>query len=232
MNPLIASGATEAQDVKIPADAIELDAYFARPTGSSPVPGIVVIHENRGLVPYVRDVVDGLASNRYMAVAPDLLTREGGTASIGDVPPVLSEIPRERHTADALAAIAYLQGQGATKIGIVGFCFGGAVTWRVAIASPDIAAAVPFYGSNPPLDGVPSINAAVHACYGELDERVNAGIGDIDTALTAAGVTHEYKIYTGAQHAFHNHTNEARYNEAAAIEAWADTLAWFDKHLA
>jgi carboxymethylenebutenolidase len=231
MNPLLASGSTEGSDVKVPSDGAELDAYFAQPAGGGPAAGIVVIHENRGLVPYVRDVVDGLASNGYMAVAPDLLTREGGTANIEDVPPVLSEIPRERHTADALAAISFLQGQGATKIGIIGFCFGGAVIWRAAIACPDVAAAVPFYGSNPPLEGVSGIQAAVYAAYGALDERVNAGIDDMMAALSAAGVTHEHRVYEGAQHAFHNHTNEDRYHESGAKEAWSDALEWFSNHL-
>jgi carboxymethylenebutenolidase len=132
MNPLLASGAVDGTEAKIPADGVELDAYFAKPAAAAATGGIAVIHENRGLTPYLREVVDGLASNGYMAVAPDLLTREGGTGNIDDVPPVLSEIPRERHTADALAAISFLQSQGATKIGIIGFCFGGAVTWRTA----------------------------------------------------------------------------------------------------
>ena len=232
MNPLLGSGAIEGADIKVQSSDAELDAYFAKPVGETPSAGIVVIHENRGLVPYLRDVADGFGSNGFMAVVPDLLTREGGTASIDDVPPVLSEIPRERHTADALAAIRFLQEQGATKIGIIGFCFGGAVTWRTAIASSDLAAAVPFYGSNPPLEGVAGITAAVHACYGELDERVNAGIEDMMAALTSANVTHEHKVYAGAQQAFHNHTNEARYHEPAASEAWADALAWFRTHLA
>ena len=232
MNPLLATGTTEGSDVKFPSDGTELDAYFAKPAGGAPATGIVVIHENRGLVSYVRDVADGLASNGYMAVAPDLLTREGGTANIEDVPPVLSEIPRERHTADALAAISFLQAQGATKIGIIGFCFGGAVVWRAAVASSDIAAAVPFYGTNPPLDGVSSIQAAVYAAYGALDERVNAGIDDMMAALAAAGVTHEHTVYEGAQHAFHNHTNGERYHEPAAKQAWSDALEWFSKHLA
>lgn len=231
MNPLLGSGTAECTDIKVPTADVDMDAYFARPADGAVSAGVVIIHENRGLVPYVRDVVDGLASNGFMAVAPDLLTREGGTASIDDVPPVLSEIPRERHTADALAAVSYLQEQGATAIGIIGFCFGGAVTWRTAMASSDLAAAVPFYGSNPPLEGVVGITAAVYACYGELDERVNAVIDEMMAALTRAGVTHEHKIYAGAQHAFHNHTNGARYHKPAATEAWIDALAWFRTHL-
>jgi carboxymethylenebutenolidase len=231
-NPLLGDGTSEGQDVEVPSDGANLAAYFARPSGGGACPGIVVIHENRGLVPYLRDVVDGLASNGFMAVAPDLLTREGGTASLADVPPVLSEIPRERHTGDTLASMQFLQAQGATKIGIIGFCFGGAVTWRAAVASSGIAAAVPFYGSNPPLEGVTEIKAAVFAVYGGEDERVNAGIDDMMGALQAAAVTHRHKVYEGAQHAFHNHTNEGRYHALAATEAWADALQWFGTHLA
>ncbi|MDA1036664.1 MAG: dienelactone hydrolase family protein [Chloroflexi bacterium] len=230
-NPLVAGGATEGADVQISSGGDSIDAYFAKPAGGGARPGVVVIHENRGLVPYLREVADGLASSGYLTVAPDLLTREGGTASIADVPPVLSEIPRERHTADALAAIQFLKDQGATKIGIIGFCFGGAVAWRAAVASADLAAVVPFYGSNPPLEGVSDIKAAVFAVYGGLDERVNAGIDDMMAALKAAGTTHDHKVFDGAQHAFHNHTNAERHNAAAANDAWADTLAWFDKHL-
>ena len=148
-NPLATGAAIDTSDVEVPAEGGPLTAHLARPSGGGAAPGIVVIHENRGLVPYVRDVADGLASEGYIAVAPDLLSREGGTASITDIPPVLSEIPRERHTADALACIAYLQGLGATRIGIIGFCFGGGVVWRTATASPDLAAVVPFYGAEP-----------------------------------------------------------------------------------
>jgi carboxymethylenebutenolidase len=230
-NPLIAGGAIESSEVEIPAEKGSLKAYLAKPAGSGNVPGIVVIHENRGLVAFVRDVTDGLASSGYMAVAPDLLTREGGTDAITDVPPVLSEIPRERHTADAIASIRYLQSQGAARVGIIGFCFGGGVVWRVATEAPDLAAAVPCYGSNPPLENVSNIQAAVYAVYGGQDERINAGIDDITAALKAAGTTCGMKVYDGAAHAFLNHTNADRYAEAAAKAAWADALSWLDKHL-
>ena len=230
-NPLLAGGATQGKDVEFTSGGDNVKAYFARPAEGGEVPGVVVIHENKGLTPYLREVADGLASSGYLAVAPDLLSREGGTESISDVPPVLSEIPRERHTQDALAAIDYLKEQGATKIGIIGFCFGGAVTWRVAVASPDLAAAVPFYGSNPPLETVSDIKAAVFAAYGALDERVNAGIDAMQTALEAAGTTQNHKVYADAAHAFHNHSNPDRYNAEASKDAWEDALAWFDKYL-
>ena len=230
-NPLIAGPEPDRSDVEIPAGGANLKAHLARPAGGGSGPGVVVIHENRGLVPYVREVADGLASVGYLAVAPDLLTREGGTESIPEVPPVLSEIPRERHTADALAAIRYLRSLGATRVGIIGFCFGGGVTWRVAAEAQDLDAAVPFYGSNPPLEAVPNIRAAVYAVYAEGDERINAGIPDITAALKSAGTTCDMKVYPNAQHAFHNHRSAERYAEDAAKAAWADALAWLGEHL-
>lgn len=231
-NPLIAGPEPVGTEITIPADGAELQAYRSRPAGDGQAPAVIVIHENRGLVPYVRDVADGLASRGYIAVAPDLLSREGGTPAVEDVPTALADIPRERHASDVLSVIKHLQAQpDVTKIGIIGFCFGGAVTWRVATDSPDIAAAVPFYGSNPPLEAVPNIQAAIYAVYGELDERINAGIDDITGALKAAGKTLEHKVYAGAPHAFHNHTNAERYAPEAAEAAWADANAWLDRYL-
>lgn len=232
-NPLIGGPEPNGSDITIEADGAQLAAYESKPAAGGSAPAVIVIHENRGLVPYLRDVADGLASNGYIAVAPDLLSRDGGTASIEDIPAKLGEISRERHVSDVQAVIAYLKAQpDVTRIGIIGFCFGGGITWRVATESPDIAAAAPFYGANPPLEQVPGIAGAVYAVYGELDERINAGIDDITNALNAAGTTYDMKVYPNAPHAFHNHTNADRYNQEAAEAAWADALAWFGKHLA
>jgi carboxymethylenebutenolidase len=229
-NPLLAGASPETSDVEFDVAGASVKAHLAKPAGGSSR-GIVVIHENRGLTPYLRDVANGLASSGYIAVAPDLLSREGGTDAVENIPVTLQEIPRDRHVTDALAAIRYLQAQGATSVGIIGFCFGGGVVWRVVTSSPDVAAAVPFYGANPPMEGVPNISAAVYAVYGEQDERINAGIPEITDALKAAGTTFDMKVYAGANHAFHNHTNEERYHEEAATAAWADALSWFDGHL-
>ena len=232
VNPLIAGPKSEATDIEVPADGFRIKAHLARPMGTTTGPAVVVIHAHNGLQPVVRDVADGLASSGYIAVAPDLLSREGGTESIDDVPAVLRDIPRERCSADAQAVVRYLKGlPEVTRIGIIGFCFGGGVTWRVATECADIAAAVPCYGSNPPLENVPNIRAAVYAIYGELDERINAGIPDITKALDAAGVTYDMKVDGGAGHAFMAHTSETSYHAEAAEAAWADALAWFDKHL-
>ena len=187
-NPLIRGPEPVVTAVEIPADGVQLKAHLARPKGVTNAPGVVVIHENRGLAPNIRDVADGLASSGYIAVAPDLLSRDGGTDSIEDIPAMLGDIPRERFSGDALAAVRYLKAMPeVTRIGIIGFCFGGGITWRVATESSDVAAAVPCYGSNPPLEQVPNIKAAVYAVYGALDERINAGIEDINKAHDAAG---------------------------------------------
>ena len=233
-NPNLVTGKEiEGSDIEIQGDGVKLRAYQAKPRGGGSGPGVIVIHENRGLVPYTRDVVDGLASSGYTAVALDLLSRDGGTASIEDIPTALQGISRERHLGDVQSVATYLKGQAdITRIGLIGFCFGGGITWHFAATNPDVAAAVPFHGANPPLETVPNIKAAVFAVYGELDERINAGIPAITEAVKAAGTTFDTKTYAGAGHAFHNHTNPPdRYNAKAASDAWADALAWFEEHL-
>lgn len=234
-NPLLTgSQSPEGSRIKIPAEGIELEAYLSKPRGVNRAPAVVVIHENRGLVKYLEDVADGLASAGYIAVAPDLLTREGGTASLNtdDVPNMLTKIPSERHVGDLQAVVRYLQGRGdVTAIGVVGFCFGGGLTWRLATENPAVVAAAPFYGSNPPLENVPNTKASIFAAYGALDDRINAGIGAIREALAKAGVRHQMTIYADANHAFHNHTNAGRYAPEAAIRAWYGTVDWFDRYL-
>ena len=231
-NPLIGGPAPEVSQIEIPADGAQIKAHMARPAGFTSGAAVVVIHENRGLMPNIRDVADGLASSGYLAVAPDLLSRDGGTDSIEDIPGMIRTIPPERLSGDAQAVVKYLKGlPEVTSVGIIGFCFGGGVVWRVATESGDIGAAVPCYGSNPPLDQVPNTKAPVFAIYGATDERINAGIDDINKALDDAGITHEHKLYEGAGHAFINHNAGERYNAEQAKIAWADALAWFGKHL-
>ena len=159
----------------------------------------------------------------------------GGTDAVDSdqAPALLSGAPAERHVADFAAALAYLQSLDYVKsegIGMTGFCFGGGITWRCAVALPELKAAVAFYGPAPDLAQVPNIRAAVLGVYAELDNRITSGKDALEQALADAGITHQMKVYPGVNHAFHNDTGQ-RYDEAQAIQAWQDTLAWFEAHL-
>lgn len=170
-----------------------------------------------------------------MALAPDLLSREGGTDTLDrdEIPGILSNADPARHVADFQAGFDYLQGQDfvdGERIAMNGYCFGGGVTWRSVTSIAGLKAAAPFYGPAPDLAEVPNIQAAIFAVYAELDERINAGIEPLEQALQDAGVTYEITIYPGVNHAFHNDTGE-RYDETQALQAWNDMLAWFSEHV-
>jgi len=214
-----------------------IECYVARPSAGGPAPGVLVIHENRGLVPHIRDVARRYATLGYVALAPDLLTPLGGADSFADPAEQIAALgsrDREEMLSDlrsGLDELASLDGVRTDRLGVTGFCFGGGMTWRLATLDQRLRAAVPFYGGNPPLEDVPNITASVLAIYGELDERINAGIDAIETAMTDAGKVFEKEIYPGAQHAFHNDTNPDRYNADAARAAWDRAIAWFDHWL-
>ncbi len=226
-----------AEEVQFPApDGSMLIGYAARPKGNGPFPLVLVCHENRGLLEHIKDVTRRAAKSGYASLAVDLLSREGGTGKVADasqVPGLLSNQPMEQHVTDFQAGLQYLQSQSYAqkdRVGMVGFCFGGNVTWRVALETPEVLAAVPFYGPVPTLDNVSNMNAAVLGIYGEQDRRVNRGIPDAESKMQAAGKVYEKIIYPGANHAFHNDTS-SRYNQEAATDAWARTIGWFDKYL-
>lgn len=214
-----------------------VDCYVVRPKDVASAPGVLVIHENRGLVPHIRDVARRLAKEGYVTVAPDLLSSKGGADSFSDPAEqiaALGSLDRDEMVADLLAALnelAGLDGVQSDNLGVIGFCFGGGMAWRVAIGDPRIHAAVPFYGSNPPLEDVAKLNGPVLAIYGALDERINAGIPDIEAAMAANGKSYEKEVYDGAGHAFHNDTNPDRYHEGAAHAAWARATSFLAKHL-
>ena len=237
LNPNL-TGAHEpmGQEVRIPAKDAELKAWLSRPSGVTSGPGVLVVHETKGLGQYVRDVADGLASSGYIALAPDLLSREGGTDSLGnpdrEAPPKLKEIPVDRHLSDLQSALDWLKGQpGVSGLGLMGFSLGADLVWRMAALNPEVKAAVPFYGANPPDAAVLNIRAAVYGVYGALDEKLNQGIETIDRWMKQAGKTFEWKKYSYAVHSFHNHTNRAIYHGQSARYAWSDTLAFLDQHL-
>jgi carboxymethylenebutenolidase len=197
---------------------------------------VLVVHENRGLTDHIRSVAGRLAASGYSALAVDLLSEEGGTASFkdeGEVTAALNGVPDTRFVADMKAAISELERRTPeAKIGAVGFCFGGAMVWTLlASGEPRLAAAVPFYGPLPEgADLAGSRNAAVLGVYAEQDTRVNASRDAARTALERAGLTHEIVTYPDAGHAFFNDTGQ-RYNAVAAAAAYTKLLDWFGSHL-
>ncbi len=211
-------------------------AYLAQPRGGGPFPGVIVIHENRGLLEHFKDVARRLAKAGYIGLAVDLASHEGGTARFSDlaqVSAILGRTPPDQLMAmlnDAVPRLQAVPGARRDRIGAMGFCFGGGMVWRFATQNADLRAAVPFYGSNPPIGDVPKIKAAVLAIYGALDSRLNEGIPAVREAMQNARVLHEIVIYPNADHAFFNDIGQ-RYKEDAAKAAWTRTLAWFDRHL-
>ena len=198
------------------------------------LPAVLVIHENRGLNPYIKDVARRLAIGGYMAVAPDGLTAGGGYP--GDDEKGLQlfrQVDGTRMREDFYGAATWLKLRPdcTGRIAVVGFCFGGTVTNLLAVRmGADLAAAVPFYGSQPSTADAAKLKAPLLAHYGELDTRITSGWPAFDAALTAAHVVHKGYIYRGANHGFHNDTTP-RYDEAAAKLAWQRTLHWLDKYV-
>ncbi len=249
--------AIRATEITYDSDGAAITAYEVFPSGdatpvaatpaastteASPVAGggelplILVCLENRGLTDHIRDVARRLAVAGYVAVAPDLVSREGGTAtnSADEIPAILTNVDPARHTGDFQAAIAHygtVEGVDIARIGMIGFCFGGGITWRTATLVPELRAAVPFYGPPPPLEDVPNIEAAVLGVYAEdPGDFANEGRDELEAALTDAGTNFQINVYPGTEHAFHNDTGP-RYNEEQALVAWDDTLAWLGENV-
>jgi len=224
-----------ASAVAFPGQEAEVQGYLAHPAVGDPAPVILVCHENRGLTGHIQDVTRRLAKAGYVALAVDLLSRQGGSAALnnGDIPGILSTIAPDLFVQDFLSGWRWLQGQDfalSKRVGMTGFCFGGGVTWRVATQMPELKAAVPFYGPHPELSDVPNIQAAILAIYGERDTRINQGIPAIEEAMQQNGKIYKKIIYPDADHAFFNDTG-SRYNPSAAKDAWAQTLAWFQQYV-
>lgn len=196
-------------------------------------PGVVVVHENRGLNPYIEDVARRLAKAGFVALAPDGLTSVGGYPGNDEQGRELQrQVDPTRLMNDFFAAVEWLMDSEMTtgKIGITGFCYGGGVANAAAVAYPELAAAVPFYGRQAPAGDVPKIEAPLLLQYAEMDENVNAGWPAYEAALKAHGKTYEAHIYPGTNHGFHNDSTP-RYDEAAAKLAWERTLDWFNRYL-
>jgi carboxymethylenebutenolidase len=209
-------------------------AYLVRPADAhGKLPGVLVVHENRGLNPYIEDVARRLGVAGYLVLAPDELTPVGGYPGDDDKGRELqATLDPKKMMEDWVAAETYLKSRPECigKVGVVGFCYGGTVTNALAVRLPDLAAAVPFYGTQPTAADVAKIKAPLLIHYGGLDERVNAGWPAFEAALKASHVTYIEYMYEGTYHGFHNDTTP-RYDKAAATLAWDRTMEFFNKTL-
>ena len=212
----------------------KVKALLARPkAGAAKRPAMLVVHENRGLNPYIEDVVRRLAVAGYLALGPDALTSLGGYPGNDDKGRELqATLAREKILEDMAAGAAFVRdhARSSGKLGVTGFCFGGWVSNALAVRMPDLKAAVPFYGSQPPAEDVPKIKAALLLHYAATDERVNAGWPSYEAALKANKVEYTAHFYPGTNHGFHNDTTP-RYDEAAAKLAGQRTLEFLDQKL-
>jgi len=225
---------TEYATVPSPQGNGSIKGYLVRPANANgKFASVLVIHENRGLNPYIEDVARRLGTANFMAFAPDGLTSVGGFPGDDEKGAALfGKVDRAKMLEDFVAAANWLKARpdSTGRLGAVGFCFGGGIANMLAVRVPDLAAAVPFYGGPPPAADIPKIKAAVLVHHGELDTRLAETWPAYDAALKAANVPHEGYIYPKANHGFHNDTTP-RYDEAAAKLAWGRTLDWFNKYL-
>jgi carboxymethylenebutenolidase len=225
---------TETVEYPSPEGHGTVRALMARPAdGSGPLPSVLVVHENRGLNPYIEDVVRRTAKAGFLALGPDGLTPLGGYPGNDEQGREMqSQLDPAKLMEDFFAAFEYLRDHedSTGRVGCVGFCYGGGVCNALAVAYPDVAASVPFYGRQPAVEDVPRIEAPLLIHYAGLDERINEGWEAYGAALEANGKEFSVHFYPEVNHGFHNDTTP-RYDEAAATLAWDRTLAFFDTHL-
>ena len=222
------------ENITYPGMKGEMKAYVARPKKEGKYAAVMVIHENRGLNPHIEDVARRAANAGYLAIAPDALSPLGGTPTDTDqARELFSKLDTKENLQNFINGFNYLKSRKDCNgsIGCMGFCWGGALVNQLAVNVPDLKAAVAFYGRQPEPVDVPKIKSPIQLHYGGLDERINAGIPAYEEALKKAGIKYELYIYEGANHAFHNDTSTARYNEAAAKLAWQRTMDFYSKYL-
>ncbi|MSQ27831.1 MAG: dienelactone hydrolase family protein [Dehalococcoidia bacterium] len=230
----------EAAAVQFPGQSVTLMGYVARPKAGTPAPCVLVCHANRGINAHIQDITRRLAKAGFTTLAVDLLSREGGTEKLEPttISRTIAAMPMDTIVGDFQAGYKYLQGLSnvrGDRLGMTGFCLGGGVTWRVALRTPELRAAVPFYGSIPGDDilaaEAPNLKAAVLGFNGGTDTFVNPRIPAGELAMRQNGKTFEKVIYDGAAHGFNEDNEPARYHAAAAKDAWEKTHDWFVKYL-
>ncbi len=216
-----------ASDVTYPGARGEMKGYLAYPAEGGPFPAVIVVHENRGLNAHIKDVARRMALEGFLVLAPDYLSDLGGTPADEEAARGLfQQLDAADVTANGVATIDWLQQHEKSngRVGAIGFCWGGGTVNDLAVASPELLAAVPYYGRQPNPEAVAQIKGRVMAHYGGLDERINAGIPAFEEALKAAGVDYQIFVYEGANHAFNNDTSAARYDKEASDLAWQRTV--------
>jgi carboxymethylenebutenolidase len=218
----------KAEDVTYPGAGGDMKGYLVRPADATgKLPAVIVIHENRGLNPHIKDVARRMALEGFVALAPDFLSPAGGTPADEDkARDMIGALDGKQTVDNAVATVTYLEGNDTTtgKAGAIGFCWGGGMVNKLAVASPDLKAGVAYYGAQPPAEDVPKIKAALLLQYAGLDDRINAGIDAYKKALTDNGKDFTIQIYEGVNHAFNNDTSAARYDKKAADLAWSRTV--------
>jgi len=224
------------KDITFPGKAGEMKGYLVQPKEmTDKLPAVIVVHENRGLNPHIRDIARRMALEGFVVLAPDFLSPFGGTPDDEDkARDMFAKLDPAATVAEAQGSLAYLAKlDGANgNVGIVGFCWGGGVVNRFATKSPELKAGVAYYGQQPPLTDVPGIKAALLLHYAGLDDRINAGIDAYRDALDENNKTFEIYVYDGVNHAFNNDTSAARYDKNAADLAWKRTVSFLKKYLA
>jgi carboxymethylenebutenolidase len=223
------------ETITYPGAAGAMRGYLAKPKDAKgPLPGVVVIHENRGLNAHIQDVARRVAVAGFVALAPDFLSASGGTPENEDAArEAIGKLDADRTLADAVASVKALRDRPDTtdRVGAVGFCWGGGMVGRLATADPSLNAGVVYYGRTPETDKVANIKAALLLHYAGMDERINANVPAFKDALDKAGVKYTLHMYDGKQHAFNNDTSAARYDAEAARLAWDRTIEFFRKNL-
>lgn len=223
----------EVADIKYPGEKGDVLAHFAKPKGAVKLPGVVVIQEIYGLVPHIKDVTRRVALEGFLAVAPDALSPFGGTPdNPDDCRSLMQKLDAKENLNNYVAAVKYLKTHpnSTGKIGVTGFCWGGGVTNQVAVSSPDVQAAVPFYGRQAASEDVSKIKASLLIHYAGEDARINEGIPAFEAALKESKIEYKIYMYEGAKHGFFNDTGQ-QYHEEAAKLAWMRTIAFLKEKL-